>query len=116
MSENKFTPVSYNTGNNLNSFSNLNFNNSPFSKSGDIGTFSHIKDDNYLKANYMSTSLDPDEQFVLDIIRNTKKESIAEMIDLLRSQESKSILLLRILERYQTALETKVEKSENKII
>jgi hypothetical protein len=51
--------------------------------------------------------LDSDEQFILDIIRKTKQESIQNLTDLLRMQESKSILLIRLLERYQEQLEEK---------
>ncbi len=103
MSENKIPAVSYN-GN----VKKINLNFSPFSE----GNISPTKEETFSKENYMGSSLDPDEQFVLDIIRNTKKESIAEMIDILRSQESKSVLLLRVLERYQTALEGRGEKTD----
>lgn len=51
-------------------------------------------------------TLDPDEQFVLDIIRKTKQESIENLTDLLRAQETKSVMLIRILERYKQQLET----------
>ncbi len=50
---------------------------------------------------------DPDEQFVLDIIRSTKGESINSLIEMLRLQESKSVLLIRILERYAQQLDSK---------
>jgi hypothetical protein len=50
---------------------------------------------------------DPDEQFVLDIIRSTKQESILDLIEALRLQESKSVLLVRILERYSQHLDNK---------
>jgi len=50
---------------------------------------------------------DPDEQFILDIIRVTKQESIQNLIDSLRLQESKSYLLIRMLERYKTQLDNK---------
>jgi hypothetical protein len=103
MSENKIPSVSYN-GN----VKKINLNFSPFSE----GNISPTKEETFSKENYMGSSLDPDEQFVLDIIRNTKKESISEMIDILRSQESKSVLLVRILERYQLALEGKGDKAE----
>ena len=51
--------------------------------------------------------LDSDEQFILDIIRKTKQESIQNLTDSLRLQESKSILLIRLLERYKDQLEEK---------
>jgi hypothetical protein len=91
---NNSTNVNYNTGNrvntNLNSSSTLNMN---------------------TVTNYAITgnnsSLDPDEQFVLDIIRTTKQESIQNLIDLNRVQECKSILLIRLLERYKDQLNNK---------
>ena len=52
-------------------------------------------------------NLDQDEQFVLDIIRTTKQESITSLIDSLRLQESKSYLLIRLLERYKNELNNK---------
>ena len=54
-----------------------------------------------------SQGFDPDEQFVLDIIRSTKQESILDLIEALRLQESKSVLLVRILERYSQHLDNK---------
>ena len=50
---------------------------------------------------------DSDEQFILDIIRKSKQESIQNLTDSLRMQESKSILLIRLLERYKDQLEEK---------
>ncbi len=47
---------------------------------------------------------DPDEQFILDIIKTSKMESIDTLLDSLRLQESKSILLMRLLERYKDKL------------
>jgi ribosomal 50S subunit-associated protein YjgA (DUF615 family) len=47
---------------------------------------------------------DPDEQFILDIIKTSKIESIDTLLDSLRLQESKSILLMRLLERYKDKL------------
>ena len=55
--------------------------------------------------------IDPDEQFILEIIRSSKQESISELIDDLRQQESKSIMLIRCLERYYEQLEK--DKNEN---
>lgn len=52
-------------------------------------------------------NLDQDEQFVLDIIRTTKQESITSLVDSLRLQESKSYLLIRLLERYKNELNNK---------
>jgi hypothetical protein len=54
-----------------------------------------------------SNMFDPDEQFVLDVIKKTKQESIENLIDLLRLQESKSVALIRLLERYKVQLEEK---------
>ncbi len=54
-----------------------------------------------------SQGFDPDEQFVLDIIRSTKQECIQNLIEGLRLQESKSVLLVRILERYTQQLDNK---------
>ena len=56
--------------------------------------------------------IDPDEQFILEIIRMSKQESITELIDDLRQQESKSIMLIRCLEKYYDQLEK--DKTENK--
>jgi hypothetical protein len=53
------------------------------------------------------TSPDPDEQFILDIVKETKQESIEGLIDSLRLQESKSYLLIRLLERYKEQLSNK---------
>lgn len=50
---------------------------------------------------------DPDEQFILDIIRVAKQESIIELVDNLRLQESKSTMLIRMLERYRFQLDNK---------
>lgn len=50
---------------------------------------------------------DPDEQFILDIIRVAKQESIIELVDQLRLQESKSTMLIRMLERYRFQLDNK---------
>jgi hypothetical protein len=50
------------------------------------------------------TSPDPDEQYILDIVKETKQESIEGLIDSLRLQESKSYLLIRLLERYKEQL------------
>jgi hypothetical protein len=47
---------------------------------------------------------DPDEQFILNIIKTSKIESIDCLLDSLRLQESKSILLMRLLERYKDKL------------
>ncbi len=52
-------------------------------------------------------SLDQDEQFILDIIRSAKQESIQSLSDSLRMQESKSYFLVRLLERYKTELNEK---------
>lgn len=52
-------------------------------------------------------SLDQDEQFILDIIRTAKQESIQSLTDSLRNQESKSYLLIRLLERYKNELNDK---------
>lgn len=57
------------------------------------------------------SSLDPDEQFVLDIIKSAKVESIQMLIDSLRLQESKSTVLIRLLERYKQSYE---KKDQNK--
>lgn len=56
--------------------------------------------------------IDPDEQFILEIIRTSKQESISELIDDLRQQESKSIMLIRCLEKYNDQLEK--DKNDNK--
>jgi hypothetical protein len=53
------------------------------------------------------SSSDEDEQFILDIIKTTKIESIQQLIDSLRIQESKSIILIRMLERYKQAYSKK---------
>ena len=50
---------------------------------------------------------DPDEQFILDIIRVAKQESIIELVDNLRLQESKCTMLIRMLERYRFQLDNK---------
>ncbi len=50
---------------------------------------------------------DPDEQFILDVIRVAKQESIIELVDKLRLQESKSTMLIRMLERYRYQLDNK---------
>ena len=50
---------------------------------------------------------DPDEQFILDIIRVAKQESIIELVDSLRLQESKCTMLIRMLERYRFQLDNK---------
>lgn len=55
------------------------------------------------------TSQDPDEQFVLDVIKSAKIESIGNLIEALRTQESKSAVLIRTLERYKQNYE-KIEK------
>ncbi len=57
--------------------------------------------------NSKDSNSDPDEQFVLDIIRSTKQESIQSLTELLRQQESKSVLLIRVLERYTLQLDNK---------
>ena len=54
-----------------------------------------------------NNGFDSDEQFILDIIRKSKQESIQNLTDSLRMQESKSILLIRLLERYKDQLEEK---------
>jgi hypothetical protein len=51
------------------------------------------------------SSQDPDEQFILDIVKETKQESIQSLVDSLRQQESKSYLLIRMLERYKEQLD-----------
>jgi ribosomal 50S subunit-associated protein YjgA (DUF615 family) len=56
-------------------------------------------------ATIQMTSQDPDEQFILDIVRETKQESIQSLIDNLRLQESKSYMMIRLLERYKEQLE-----------
>lgn len=71
------------------------------------GNLAHVTGNNTINMNQNTPNLDPDEQFVLDIIRSTKQESIQNLTDLLRLQESKSILLIRILERYKEQLENK---------
>ena len=53
------------------------------------------------------SSQDPDEQFILDIVKETKQESIQSLVDALRMQESKSYLLIRMLERYKEQLQNK---------
>lgn len=50
---------------------------------------------------------DPDEQYILDIIRVAKQESIIELVDKLRLQESKCTMLIRMLERYRFQLDNK---------
>jgi ribosomal 50S subunit-associated protein YjgA (DUF615 family) len=52
-------------------------------------------------------SHDQDEQFILEIIRSAKQESIQSLTDSLRNQESKSYLLIRLLERYKNELNDK---------
>ncbi len=52
-------------------------------------------------------SNDQDEQFILDIIRTAKQESIQSLTDSLRNQESKSYMLIRLLERYKSELNDK---------
>jgi hypothetical protein len=54
-----------------------------------------------------NNSFDSDEQFILDIIRKSKQESIQNLTELLRLQESKSVLLIRLLERYKDQLDDK---------
>ena len=98
MSENKLLPVSC--------------NNTLTASPGEKSKIKMTKEDSALKGKNFASSLDPDEQFVLDIIRTTKKESIEEMIEMMRAQESKSVMLVRILERYQGALDYKGEKVE----
>jgi len=56
---------------------------------------------NVLNTSDGSNNVDPDEQFILDIIKQTKQESVQNLIDMLRLQESKSSLLIRTLERYK---------------
>ncbi len=68
----------------------------------------NVQSPSTLKENYNSQGvIDPDEQFVLDVIRTSKQESIQGLTDMLRLQESKSVLLIRILERYHQQLENK---------
>lgn len=50
-------------------------------------------------------TIDQDEQFILDVIRTSKQESILSLTDSLRLQESKSYLLIRLLERYKDELD-----------
>jgi hypothetical protein len=57
--------------------------------------------------NFNSNQVDTDEQFVLDVIRTTKQESIQNLVEMLRLQESKSVVLIRILERYKQQLDNK---------
>jgi len=59
---------------------------------------------NFTGNNFNNSNLDPDEQFVLDLIRTSKQESINSLLDMLRLQESKSVLLIRVLERYHVQL------------
>ena len=63
----------------------------------------------------MSNSIDPDEQFILDIIKKTKEESIQNLIDMLRLQESKSSLLIRTLERYKDQVAGKSDLFDNTV-
>ena len=76
-----------------------------------ISNKSNYQDAYSKSANHIGTVnnnvLDSDEQFILDIIRKTKQESIQNLTDSLRLQESKSILLIRLLERYRDQLEDK---------
>ena len=58
-----------------------------------------------------NSNIDPDEQFILDIIKQTKQESIQNLIDMLRLQESKSSLLIRTLERYKDNLAGKTPEA-----
>jgi hypothetical protein len=61
---------------------------------------------NFAKTNTINlSSQDPDEQFILDIVKETKQESIQSLIDSLRLQETKSYLLIRLLERYREQLD-----------
>ncbi len=81
------------------------------------GTGSTMKNDDFNKTmgqtyKTINTRLalnvaDPDEQFILDIIRVAKQESIIELVDQLRLQESKSTMLVRMLERYRFMLDNK---------
>lgn len=68
---------------------------------------SNITNINLQSKENFNPTFDPDEQFVLDIIRSTKGESINNLIEMLRLQESKSVLLIRILERYAQQLDNK---------
>ena len=56
--------------------------------------------------------IDPDEQFILEIIRTSKQEAISELIEGLRLQESKSFMLIRTLERYNEQLEKDKESGQ----
>lgn len=56
------------------------------------------------KMTISSNSQDADEQFILDIIKKSKIESIDTLIDSIRIQESRSMLLIRLLERYKDKL------------
>jgi hypothetical protein len=78
----------------INNISNSNINNTNFSS-------------NTFNLNSGNSHIDPDEQFVLDVIRTSKQESIQTLVDMLRLQESKSVLLIRILERYIQQLNNK---------
>ncbi len=60
-----------------------------------------------------NNKVDPDEKFILNIITQTKQESIQNLIDMLRLQESKSSLLIRTLERYKDQIGGKNEILDN---
>ena len=92
----------------LNSIGNSNsFMNSNITiKKNSLNNTTNANNTNTLYNGNLS-NVDPDEQFVLDVIRTTKQESIQNLVDMLRLQESKSILLIRILERYKTQLDNK---------
>lgn len=86
-----------NSGSVVNTSMNVNSANNLSTIAGNVG----ISNPN------SNSSIDPDEQFVLDIIRSTKQESISNLVEMLRLQESKSVLLIRILERYRQQLDNK---------
>jgi hypothetical protein len=75
--------------------------------------YNNSKQNLNLNTSGISTSTDPDEQFILDIIKQTKQESIQNLIDMLRLQESKSSLLIRTLERYKDQIAGKNELLDN---
>ena len=76
---------------------NYNYNN----------TVSSVNNTNFNNFNSNNSNIDPDEQFVLDVIRTSKQESIESLVENLRLQESKSVMLIRILERYNLQLNNK---------
>lgn len=92
--------MTQNTRTNLNSQNTLNNKTNDFNKTMNQ-TYKTIN--TRLQLNVA----DPDEQFILDIIRVAKQESIIELVDNLRLQESKSTMLIRMLERYRFQLDNK---------